>query len=63
MMGPDYTHWHGMYEVAKHFYTEFLPAVVETAGEVSPELEEKYKTRIDEMMEQIEHKWIYRSVL
>ena len=25
MMGPDYTWWHGFYEVAKHFYTEFLP--------------------------------------
>ena len=27
MMGPDYTHWHGMYEVSKHFYMKFLPAV------------------------------------
>jgi hydroxylamine dehydrogenase len=25
MMGPDYTQWHGFYEVAKHFYTEFIP--------------------------------------
>ena len=25
MMGPDYTHWHGMYEVSKHYYLEFLP--------------------------------------
>ena len=25
MMGPDYTQWHGFYEVAKHFYSEFLP--------------------------------------
>ena len=25
MMGPDYTHWHGTYEVAKHFYTEMVP--------------------------------------
>jgi len=25
MMGPDYTQWHGFYEVAKLFYTEFLP--------------------------------------
>jgi len=25
MMGPDYTWWHGFYEVAQHFYTEFLP--------------------------------------
>ena len=27
MMGPDYTHWHGTYEVAKHFYTEMVPAL------------------------------------
>jgi len=25
MMGPDYTHWHGTYEVAKHFYSEYIP--------------------------------------
>jgi hypothetical protein len=25
MMGPDYTWWHGMYEVAKHFYLKFIP--------------------------------------
>ncbi len=25
MMGPDYTHWHGTYEVAKHFYIKFIP--------------------------------------
>ena len=24
MMGPDYTQWHGFYEVAKSFYTEFI---------------------------------------
>lgn len=25
MMGPDYVQWHGIYEVAKNFYTRFLP--------------------------------------
>ncbi len=25
MMGPDYTQWHGFYEVAKTFYMDFLP--------------------------------------
>ncbi len=25
MMGPDYTWWHGIYEVGKHFYIEFVP--------------------------------------
>ena len=38
IMGPDSTHWHGMYEVSKHFHTEFLPKVVETAAAKSAEL-------------------------
>ena len=25
MMGPDYAWWHGLYDVAKVFYTEFVP--------------------------------------
>ena len=25
MMGPDYTQWHGFFEVSKTFYTEFIP--------------------------------------
>jgi len=25
MMGPDFTQWHGFYEVANHFYNEFVP--------------------------------------
>jgi hypothetical protein len=25
MMGPDYTWWHGMYDVAQHFYFKLLP--------------------------------------
>jgi len=29
MMGPDYTHWHGTYEVAKHFYGKMLPELEE----------------------------------
>jgi len=29
MMGPDYTHWHGTYEVAKNFYSEYIPELQE----------------------------------
>ncbi|GAB4315175.1 MAG: hypothetical protein Kow0074_02610 [Candidatus Zixiibacteriota bacterium] len=57
MMGPDYTHWHGMYEVSKHFYTEFLPAVVHAAASKSPELEAKYQRRVDQLLAQEEHQW------
>lgn len=43
MMGPDYAWWHGIYEVAKTFYTEFLPEVKESAGtELYNELTKKY---------------------
>jgi len=57
MMGPDYTHWHGMYEVSKHFYTEFLPAVVEAAGEKSPEMKAKYERKVGESLNKPEHLW------
>lgn len=30
MMGPDYTWWHGIYEVAQHFYFKYIPEVRET---------------------------------
>jgi hypothetical protein len=33
MMAPDYTHWHGLYEVAKHWYTKFIPELREIAEE------------------------------
>ena len=31
MMAPDYTHWHGMYEVAERFYMELIPQALEMA--------------------------------
>ncbi|MBI5832378.1 MAG: cytochrome c3 family protein [Armatimonadetes bacterium] len=43
MQGPDYAWWHGIYDVAKTFYTEFLPEVKEVAGdELSKSLLDKY---------------------
>lgn len=45
MSGPDYAWWHGIYDVSKNFYTEFLPQVKEIAGpKVYNELVEKYLT-------------------
>jgi len=32
MSGPDYTWWHGMYEVAKHFYNKYIPEVERLLG-------------------------------
>ena len=40
MQGPDFTQWHGFYEVAKHFYFKFLPE----AEELKPGITEKHVT-------------------
>jgi hypothetical protein len=55
MQGPDYTHWHGMYEVGKHFYFEFLPEVLEVAERGSRGAE--WRTRIDALLARDEHVW------
>ena len=57
MMGPDYTHWHGMYEVAKNFYTEFLPEVVQAAGARSPAMGAKYQQAVDHLLQGPGHEW------
>jgi len=64
MMGPDYTHWHGTYEVAKHFYIEYVPeleALVREAKESkdprkvakAAELQKK----LDEVLNSSDHRW------
>ena len=58
MMGPDYTHWHGMYEVSKHFYEKFLPAVVKAAQEKSPDLGKKNEGKIKQLLTNEEHRWL-----
>ena len=47
MQGQDFTQWHGFYEVAKHFYTKFLPE----AEELKPEITK-------EIVARDEHKWL-----
>jgi len=58
MMGPDYSHWHGMYEVAKHFYMKFLPAVVKAAAQKDSATKEKYEKKIEQLLMQDEHLWV-----
>jgi hypothetical protein len=64
MMAPDYTHWHGLYEVAKHWYTKFIPELREIAevhlrSDDSDKVEgaKKLATAIDELLERPEHAW------
>lgn len=52
MQGPDYTQWHGFFEVAHRFYFEFIPEARDLAqGDV-----ELTKT-IDDIMNSPEHSW------
>jgi hydroxylamine dehydrogenase len=57
MMGPAYTHQQGMYEVARRFYTRFLPAVAAASKQKSPELGKKYEARIQQLLAREEHRW------
>jgi hydroxylamine dehydrogenase len=42
MMGPDYTQWHGFYEVAEIFYTEFIPEAEKLMPGVTGEVKKSY---------------------
>lgn len=61
MMGPDYTHWHGMFEVAERWNLEFIPQardVVYHARESGKaEAAEKVAAVIDEILSRPEHQW------
>jgi len=57
MSGPDYTWWHGIYDVAKNFYTEFLPEVKNVAGaELYDDLVKKY------IGSDIKHEWYIKGM-
>ncbi len=53
MQGPDYTQWHGFYEVAKHFYFKWLPEVREIAHG-----NEAAEAVIEEVLAAPDHAWL-----
>ncbi len=64
MMGPDYTHWHGMYEVAQHFYTKMVPELEHliAQGKASGNAAKKkaaaaLQAKLDEVLNSKNHKW------
>ena len=64
MMGPDYTHWHGTYEVGKHFYSEYIPELQELADKnkdnadpARKEAAAKLLKLIDETLNSENHAW------
>ncbi|MGC1454793.1 MAG: multiheme c-type cytochrome [Nitrospirota bacterium] len=57
MSGPDYAWWHGIYDVAKNFYTEFLPEVKTVAGpELYNEIVKKY------LESDVRHEWYTKGM-
>jgi hypothetical protein len=67
MMAPDYTHWHGMYEVAERFYTELIPqarALIEQAGNVGKKAQaDKVRSAIEQILNRPEHKWFEQQTI
>ena len=53
MMGPDYTWWHGIYDVAQHFYFKYIP---ELRAYDNPEMNKL----IDEVLADPMHQWLNR---
>ncbi len=65
MMAPDYTHWHGMYEVAERFYIELIPQAREIAEHAAKEGKRAEAAAviavIDEILARPEHAWKGRA--
>ena len=57
MMAPDYTHWHGMYEVAERFYMELIPQAREMAEHGDAAAGEAINTVINDILARPEHAW------
>ncbi|MDX9753355.1 MAG: multiheme c-type cytochrome [bacterium] len=64
MMGPDYTHWHGTYEVAKHFYAKFIPELEEviekgqaSSDQAKVDAANQLQTRLEEILNDRNHQW------
>jgi len=55
MMGPDYTHWHGMYDIAENFYYHFLPELMKLAKKKGKEA--MFKKEVDAVLARPEHQW------
>lgn len=61
MMAPDYTHWHGMFEVADRWYVHFIPQVREIvkkareAGKV--QAADAASALVEKIMARPEHAW------
>jgi hypothetical protein len=66
MQAPDYTHWHGTYELARNFYSEYIPELEAIAREHAEGTAAKEAAAlsklIDEVLSSPDHRW-YRGDL
>ena len=57
MMAPDYTHWHGMFEVAERFYVELVPQTRELAAHTGGAGGQAINQVLNEILSRPEHAW------
>ncbi len=62
MMGPDFTHWHGTYEIAKHWYVKLVPELRELIAHHrgDPALKTEVaalETKLNEVLNHPDHQW------
>lgn len=64
MMGPDYTHWHGTYDLAKHFYIKYIPEIeelieryIDSSNAEKKAAAENLKQLLNEILNSDDHKW------
>ena len=65
MMAPDYTQWHGMFEVAERFYMKLIPEARAITAEASRsgrgEPARRANAVIDEILNRPEHAWLQKG--
>ncbi|MCP4454246.1 MAG: hydroxylamine oxidoreductase, partial [Planctomycetes bacterium] len=64
MMGPDYTHWHGTYDLAKHFYSKYIPELedliekyIASSNAEKKAAAENLKQVLDDILNSEDHRW------
>ena len=61
MFAPDYTQWHGFYEVADRFYQQLVPQARELAHKAemagNKAAADAITVKLDEILNQPEHRW------
>ena len=61
MQGPDYTHWHGTYDLDMQFYTRMFPELEHLIDEGTHngkgDAAQVLAAKLDEVLNSDDHKW------